>query len=221
MQKNLEEHLMLISVIVNRGLGSKVLQTAKKSGVSGGTVVLGNGTFENRVLKALGLNDTYKEIVLIVTTAAVGFPLMEMLNEKFKLSKPHHGIAFSTIVDSVLGSMDIPYEPVNTVEGEKKTMYQSVYVIVEKGRGELAVESACKAGAGGATIINARGAGAHETSRLFNMEIEPEKEVVLIILKSELTQGVLSSLRDALEIDKPGNGIIFVQSLNQVYGLYE
>ena len=39
-----------LTVIVNCGLGSKVLQTAKKSGLTGGTVVIGRGTITSRIL---------------------------------------------------------------------------------------------------------------------------------------------------------------------------
>jgi nitrogen regulatory protein PII len=79
-------------------------------------------------------------------------------------------------------------------------MYQSIYTIVDKGRGEAVVEAATKAGAGGATIVGARGSGIHETGRLFNMDIEPEKEVVIIILKSEIAERVVSSIRDELDM---------------------
>ena len=41
----------LICVIVNYGLGSKVLKIAKQEGISGGTVLLGKGTVKNRLLE--------------------------------------------------------------------------------------------------------------------------------------------------------------------------
>jgi nitrogen regulatory protein PII len=51
------------------------------------------------------------------------------------------------------------------------------------------------------------------------MEIEPEKEIVLMITKSESADGIIKAVRDNLEIDQPGNGIIFVQSVNETYGI--
>ena len=61
----------------------------------------------------------------------------------------------------------------------------------------------------------------HETSKVFNMEIEPEKEIVLIVLKRDITEKVVSAIRDEFDIEKPGNGIMFVQDIKQVYGLFE
>ena len=51
------------------------------------------------------------------------------------------------------------------------------------------------------------------------MEIEPEKEVVLIITEHSATRGIVLAVRDGLEIDKPGNGIIFVQPVLETYGI--
>ncbi len=70
------------------------------------------------------------------------------------------------------------------------------------------------------TIINARGSGIHETNKIFSMEIEPEKEVVLLISEKTLTKQIISSIKEQLQIDEPGKGIIFVQDINKAYGLY-
>ena len=40
----------LIYIIVNFGLGSKVLKLAKKNGIKGGTVVIGKGTVKHDLL---------------------------------------------------------------------------------------------------------------------------------------------------------------------------
>jgi nitrogen regulatory protein P-II len=48
-----------------------------------------------------------------------------------------------------------------------KKMYSLMTVIVERGKAEKAVEIANKTGAVCVTIINGRGAGIHETSKVF------------------------------------------------------
>jgi len=52
------------------------------------------------------------------------------------------------------------------------------------------------------------------------MEIEPEKEIVLILAENSVTDAIVSSIRENMNIDEPGKGIIFVQSINKTYGLY-
>ena len=215
------ENVIFIYVIVNRGTGSKVLHSAKKHGLPGGTVLLGRGTIKKPLLEALALDDVRKEIVFLVTYDSEGIRFLDSLSAELKFHKPNHGIAFILDVDFVCGTKCLRCSGSKNVGGEQKSMYQSVYVIVDRGKGEAAVDAATKAGAKGATIMCARGSGIHETSKLFNMEIEPEKEIVLIVVKSDITELVVSSVRDALDIDKPGNGIMFVQNIRQVYGLHE
>jgi nitrogen regulatory protein PII len=215
------ENIIFIYVVVNRNAGSKVLHAAKKSGISGGTVFLAKGTIKNHLLDVLALNDVRKEIVFLVAKESVGVSFLDGLSKEFNFHKQNHGIAFITDVAGVCGSKCLSCRGLQSDGEEETSMYQSVYIIVDKGRGEAAVEAASKAGAKGATIVGARGSGVHETNKLFNMAIEPEKEIVLIILKSELTERVVTAVRDELSIEKPGNGIIFVQNVKQVYGLFE
>ena len=71
-------------------------------------------------------------------------------------------------------------------------MYQSIIAIVERGHAENVIDAATQAGSRGGTIINARGSGIHETSTLFAMEIEPEKEVVLIVAEKKNTDHIVN-----------------------------
>ena len=98
--------------------------------------------------------------------------------------------------------------------------YDSIFVIVDKGKGEDVVDAASEAGARGATIVNARGSGVHETSKIFAIEIEPEKEIVLILTKDDITQAVCDKINKKMKLDESGNGILFVQKVNKAYGIY-
>jgi nitrogen regulatory protein PII len=205
----------MIHIIVNFGLGSKVLQTAKKYGISGGTVMIGKGTMRNRLL------DSRKEIVLMVSDKKTIKEAIEHLDMKMKFSKPHHGIAFTTSVGQVVGARKWISNHINEGRGADNIMYQSITVIVEKGNAEFVIDAASEAGSKGGTIINARGSGIHETSKIFSMDIEPEKEVVMILSEMKSTEAIVSSIRRKLKIDEPGNGIIFIQDVNKTYGLYK
>ena len=233
----------LICVIVNFGLGSRILHSAKHSGITGGTILLGKGTVNNHILEFLGLADVRKEIVLMVTVRQTAEEILIKLNEEYKFAKPNHGIAFTGYVSELIGHREhVYYEGTETNEAanEKKTanelnttndisnerrvadtMYQAITVVVEKGKAEDVISAATKAGSKGGTIINGRGSGPHEISKVFAMDIEPEKEIVLILAKNTTTEAIVTSIREQLKIDEPGKGIIFVQDVNSTYGLYE
>lgn len=210
-----------IYVVVNYGMGSKVLHTAKEQGIRGGTIFLGKGTINNSILNFLSLYDEKKEIVLMGTDKTTAKNVLNVLNKKFKFEKPSHGIVFTMNAFGVIGSMYCKNEELKEKRGVNIPMYQIIITIVNKGKAEDVIDAATLVGSKGGTIINARGSSIHETSKLFNMDIEPEKEMVMILSKKDVTDTVVTSIREKLEIDKPGNGIIFIQDVNKTYGIYE
>ncbi len=218
----MELKLELMYIIVDYGLGSKIIKYAKKFGVTGSTICLGKGTIRNSFLEFLAINESRKEIILMVGERNIIYSTMKELNKKFSFDKPNKGVAFTVSIKEAIGARglkEIDYNPEES-RGVEKSMYNLIIVVVEKGNGENVVEAANKAGSRGATIINGRGSGIHETSKLFAMAIEPEKEIVMIISQSSLTEKIVSSIRKDINIDEPGRGVIFVQEVNKACGLY-
>jgi len=210
-----------ICIIVNFGMGSKVMHKAKSHGITGGTVLLGKGTISNRILEFLGIYDERKEIVLMVAGRETAYTALDSLNGEFHFDKPNSGIAFTTSICSLIGTRGCVINDKNMKSGENSNMYHAITVIVDKGMAEQVIDAATRAGSKGGTIINARGSGIHETSKLFSMDIEPEKEIVMILSEKENTEAIVSSIRQDLKIDEPGNGILYVQDVNRTYGLYK
>lgn len=211
----------LIYVIVNHGKGSKVLRKAKECGITSGTVFLGRGTVNNAFLEFLSLYDVRKEIIIMGADTRTADSAVEALSQKFGFDKPNHGIAFTVSANNIIGSTTYQSKESEKKEGVINPMYQLIITIVNKGKAEEVIDAATAAGSKGGTILNARGSGIHETSKVFNMEIEPEKETVLILCKADTTKGIVESIYKNLELDKSGNGIIFVQDVNSAYGIYE
>lgn len=211
----------LLCVIVKSGLGSKVMHKARQCGISNGTVFLGKGTVNNKILEFLGLADVSKEVVLMITNKSIMDEALRKLNEEFKFEKPNHGIAFTTSIKNVIGMRSCKGNEEFEERGLDKIMYNSITIIVDKGRAGDVIDAATKAGSLGGTIINARGSGIHETRKVFSMEIEPEKEVVIILSKTDQTEKIVESISKEMKINEPGNGIIYVQDINKTYGIYE
>lgn len=210
--------LELICVIVDAGCASRVLTISRESGVTGGTIFYGSGTARSRLLDFLELSSVRREIVLMAAREEVAAEVLETLGKKLNLHRKYHGIAFTMPIRAMFGSVSC--RVMEDEEGEEEEMtHSAIYTIVDKGKGESVIEAAAKAGARGGTIINARGSGIHETEKLFHMEIEPEKEIALIVAKNENLDPIVESIRTELALDEPGNGILFVQDVKRTYGL--
>ncbi|MGI6248904.1 MAG: P-II family nitrogen regulator [Acutalibacteraceae bacterium] len=214
--------LSLICAIVNCGSGSKVMHAGKQYGLTGGTVMIAKGTAHRHILEFLGLADTKKEVVLMLGTGEIVRPAALGITEELKMKKPNHGILFTIPVCDVTGTHSIACGgEAQATEGVRKAMYRMITVIVPRGDAEEVIDAAAQGGAKGGTIINARGSGTHETERLFMMEIEPEKEIVIVISKTEDAAPIADSIRDNLDLESPGKGIMFIQDIGEVYGMVE
>jgi nitrogen regulatory protein PII len=219
--KSEQMEMELICTIVNYGLGSKIIKTAKQNGVSGGTVALGKGTVSSKILDFIGLSDIRKEIVFMMAGKETARNVLDILNSEYEFYKPNHGIAFTTSICAVMGTRSNKCNNIKNGRGAKETMYHAITTIVDKGKAEDVIDAATRAGSKGGTIINARGSGIHETSKIFAMDIEPEKEIVIILSEADKTEEIASSIRTSLKIDEPGNGIIYIQDVNKTYGIYK
>jgi len=213
-------YLDALVFIVNHGASRKIMKVAKEYDIVGSTVFLGTGTVSNnKLLDFFDLTDSKKDIVLALCEASTAEIALEGIAKRFKFHKPNHGIGFTLNVSQILGSQQFHDETV-VDKGVEVPMYQSIFIIVDKGKAEEVVEAATLAGARGGTVINARGSGIHERSKLFNMEISPEKEIVLILSQTDKTDLITKSISEHLKINEPGNGIIFVQDVKKTVGLY-
>ncbi len=214
-----EKKLELSFVIVNNGAAGKVSKIAKQNGITGTTVLLGKGTIKNHLLELLALNDVRKEIVIMISERDTAYKVLDILNDELELHKPNHGIAYTVALSGVYGARDCSLNNDSESWGVENKMYKAIFVVVDKGSGEAVVDAAASAGSKGATIINARGSGIHETQTLFSMAIEPEKEIVMILTESTITDGIIQKIREEMQIDEPGKGIMFVMDVNKTYGL--
>ncbi len=79
------KELVLMCVIVSQGMGTKIVQTAKGDGVSGGTILYGRGLAHSFVAHLVGGMDTRKEVILMAGEKEVVAISLKHLREKFDL----------------------------------------------------------------------------------------------------------------------------------------
>lgn len=97
--------------------------------------------------------------------------------------------------------------------------HELIVCIVNSGFSEAVMEAARSVGARGGTVLNARGTGAKEAEALFKITVQPEKEMVMILIPSQLRNELLRVLYDKVGLNTPGQGIAFSMPVDQVVGL--
>lgn len=209
----------LFCCILEYGKGSELLKLSKKLGAPEGTVLLGKGTIKSGWLNALGLFESKKEIFITIIDHKLEDLFYQRVLEKFQLDKANHGIAFSTPLKYFL-PVGSDQNRSTEREGDGRVRYESIFVIANKDSFDDIIEAAEAGGSTGGTVIHGRGAGSHEKAKLFNLEIEPEKVVVLILSQVEKTDAIVKSIEERLNIHQPNAGIIFVMDVTRTLGLW-
>jgi len=81
--------------------------------------------------------------------------------------------------------------------------------IVQRGRAQDVLKAAQAAGAQGATIHYGHGHGVHELLGVLSVAIDTEKEVLNILVPSDLSDVVFEKMSIAGHLDTPGMGMIY------------
>ena len=208
----------LFFAIVNRGKANAVLRKAKECGAAAGTILLGEGTVQSKLLDILGMTETHKEILMIPAPAGLDAILHETLSETFKFTKRNRGIAFS--VPFKRWTAGVSEQEHNISLHNERFTHCCLFTIVDKGRSRDCILAARAAGARGGTVIKGHGAGVPADS-YFPLAIEPQKDTVIVVTRKEKANAIRERIFSDLELDKPGNGIIFTLPVSNTSGLYE
>jgi nitrogen regulatory protein PII len=100
-----------------------------------------------------------------------------------------------------------------------KKGYKSIFAIVNNGFSEEAMQAARACGARGGTILHARGTMSKESEKTFNITIQPDKEMVMILAKTEMVDGILKGLYTAIGTSTKAQGIVFAIPVDESIGL--
>jgi len=97
--------------------------------------------------------------------------------------------------------------------------HELIICSVNAGYGDIAVDTARKAGARGGTVINARGAANLEAEKEFKITVQPEKEILMIVIQPEIRDAVLHALYQTVGTATDAQGIIFSLPVDRAVGI--
>ena len=206
----------VMTLIISEYQANHFIDIIKEKSLYDGIVFLAKGTVKNSFLNLIGLKNQKMRLIDVLIESEKSKEIMDYTAEKLKLNEPNHGIAYLTsrrMVKDEKGESNAS----NTI-GEK-TMFKKITVIVNRGMADDVMDIARESGARGGTILHGKGTGTKNAAKLFGMEVEPEKELVLIIVPTEIEEKVVKNLYDNLEMQNSGNGILFVEDITDVRGI--
>ena len=208
----------IVVCIVPHDSGELITNAAKQAGAGGGTILMGRGTASNSVLQLLGLGDTTKDITMNIVAAEICSKVCSAIEEVCLTKKAHFGVLFTIDVGGFVkaGNTEKAQE-IKTSAGqgeENMEKYEMINIIVNKGYAEDAMAAARKAGAGGGTIIGARGTAREGDATFFGVDIVPEKEMLMILVPQNKRDEIVNAVSSLACFEKAGSGIIFSSTAN-------
>ena len=97
--------------------------------------------------------------------------------------------------------------------------FQVIVCIVNNGFADEAMDAARAVGARGGTVMSARGTANLEAEKAFHIQIQPEKEMIMIIVSEDIKEDVMHALYRRVGTHTPAHGIAFAMPVDGVVGV--
>ncbi len=97
--------------------------------------------------------------------------------------------------------------------------HEVIVCIVDAGFSDAVMDAAKEFGARGGTVLFARGTAGKEAETFFKITVQPEKEMVMILVPREIKDDILHALYRSVGLKTPAQGIAFSLPVDSVVGL--
>jgi nitrogen regulatory protein PII len=197
----------------------------KKTEVPFNTVALGRGTASSERLNMMGLDDTEKVICFSVLTPSIWKKMKKMLRGELQIDLPGAGVAFTVPLAAVAGKTALRVLTRNTdfTRGDegtlKNTVYELIVAVCEQGYSHKVMEAAKKGGAGGGTVIRARGTGVHSAEQFLGITLTGEKDMIFIVSKTAEKKAIMEAIVREAGPESRAKAIAFSLPVTDTAGL--
>ena len=194
--------LFWMFTITDRRSADGFARLYERHGVTVTLRTVGSGTAVQEMLSTLGLERTEKAVLMAAVTAQAWQAVRRDLRREMCIDVPGTGIAFTVPLSSIGGKQALMFltehQPLIWKEEStlKDTRYELLLTIANQGYTGSIMDAARAAGAGGGTVIHAKGTGMEGAARFLGMELVNEKELVLIVVRTPEKNRIMKAIMD-------------------------
>lgn len=197
---------------------------------------LGHGTADSVLFDYLGLDSHEKTIQFLAMSGSQSKALLQEFRRAVHYEKRGSGIAFIIPVSGVGGKTIMEYM-MNQKEDEKESVKQRIHMkvkepekakayrfdlivaVANQGHTEDVMDAARRAGAGGGSVIHAKGTGSHYAEKFFGITLSDEKEIILIVTKTIERDKIMNAIKEDAGISSDAHTIVFSIPVENVAGI--
>ncbi len=220
------EQLSLITTIIERGCGNKLMKLYTDNHVFTHIRSEGTGTATSEILDILGLGSSEKDIIFSLTPKTTARTLLDRLDDELRGAVPGRGIAFTmplTAVNSLLAALvTISTSTKKEKEHDMNDQEQKsclILALVNQGYTDVVMDTAKKAGARGGTVIRGRWVGEQQAPQLQGLYSQSEKEMLFIVVPKEIRNQVMDSINSSHGVQTKAGVLVCSLGIDQLVHL--
>ena len=213
-------NLKMLFIITNQE--KKLNQLVNKFKLPFNTIMHGIGTATKSMLDFFGLVPCEKVILMSIIPDYLEEDIINDLHKRAKLQEIGNGIGFTIPLSSSSKYIQDAFK--GSQEGEKmkdSKNYHLIVSIVQEGYADKVMSVAKKNGANGGTLIKGRGLGSKNSFKFFNMTIEPEKDIILIVCDYDSKNKIMEAILTKTGIKTEGKGMCLSLPIDNTIGIDE
>ena len=101
----------------------------------------------------------------------------------------------------------------------KNTEHELLVVISDFGYTNLVIDAAREAGAGGGTVIHAKGTGMERAEKFLGVSLASEKEMTFIVTRTEKKKEIMKAIMEKAGLESKAKSILFSLPVEDTAGL--
>lgn len=181
-----------------------------------------SGTAGGEILARFGLDRTEKRIVYSIASRSQQRMIFQMARKLLYLDIPGNGILAAIPIKSVAGRQTLAFLTDSEIKGGAPSMefeYELIVVVLNEGYADRAMDAAREAGAGGGTVLHAKGTGGRRAEEFFKVRFADEKEMIYIVAHRDEKAAVMKAVNSACGPATEARGVCFSMPISSVMGL--
>lgn len=217
--------IYMLMTVTKRSVGRRLLTVYEDFGISTALCTLAKGTASSETLDYFGLEVTEKMMTLAMVSEETWRQVKRELEDSFQIDVPGTGIAFLVKVSSIGGKKVLEFltdgQKIENIEESvmKNTNYELIIVVANQGHSEEVMDAARAQGAGGGTVIHAKGTGLERAEKFLGVSIADEKELILIVTKTEMKNAIMKSIMENAGLESRARSVVFSLPVTDTAGL--
>lgn len=214
--------LYCVIAITDHERGEAMNTLYRAAGLRGILSMPGRGTATSEHLAIYGLDATEKYVISGVGNGDEAEGLIKSAKRKLFIDIPGNGVMLTVPLKSVAGGKTLAYLTDEQKLGGAPRMdfeHELIIVILNEGYSDFVMDAARAAGAGGGTVLHAKGTGGTRGEKFFSVSLADEKDMIYIIAHRDEKAAIMRSINEQAGPGSRAGAICFSLPISSVAGL--